>query len=274
MSQLRVFLNTPFPYLISKKERLLYAIFISVYSMLFIFAYGPFDIFEDDKILFSWYTLLGGVFLLLSQFVIRPLLGFKQFTLKSLLCWFLAEMIVISFLLNLFFSIDASPGAGAVLNYIVFLKQVFLITFPPFAIMIWYLLLQQKMHQVKPHNIPNSENDAKLIVLKADNDKVVLAIKATEIVCVKSAGNYLELFYLKGEQITKELIRYSLKEFQEETQNTSIIRIHRSYMVNPSFISSYKKTRKGYNLVLAPLNNETIPVSSGYKIGFEDALLK
>src|SRR5690606_17972154 len=87
-----------------------------------------------------------------------------------------------------------------------------------------------------------------LLIIDGENHKVILAIKYPQLVYIKSARNYLELFYLKGEVLTKELVRMSFKELEEKINDPNVIRIHRSYMVNTSHISSLKKTKKGYAL--------------------------
>ncbi|GAA3562960.1 hypothetical protein GCM10022395_11960 [Snuella lapsa] len=115
-------------------------------------------------------------------------------------------------------------------------------------------------------------NTNKLITITEESGKVSLAIKPNQLVYVKSAGNYLELFYLKGDKLAKELIRGSVKNFEAKIADNTIIRTHRSYLVNLQHLSSFKKTRKGYALTIQHVPNEIIPISPSYKLGFEDAL--
>jgi DNA-binding LytR/AlgR family response regulator len=111
-----------------------------------------------------------------------------------------------------------------------------------------------------------------LLVINGENNKVILAIKYPKLVYIKSAGNYLEMFYLKGEKLTKELVRMSFKELEGKINDPNVIRIHRSYMINTIHISSFKKTKKGYALHMQNCTEEVIPVSSGYKEAFEHIL--
>ena len=101
-----------------------------------------------------------------------------------------------------------------------------------------------------------------------------MAIKPDNLIYIKSAGNYLELFHLNSGKLTKELIRGSIKEFESKITKNIFLRTHRSYIVNLQYLSSFKKTRKGYALILEHVSDEIIPISSSYKQTFDDAIQK
>lgn len=113
-----------------------------------------------------------------------------------------------------------------------------------------------------------------LLTITGENNKTILAIKYQQLLYVKSAGNYLELFYLKNNTIAKELVRASLKELEANINYTNVIRVHRSYIINTQHISSYKKTKKGYAVLMDSIPDTVIPVSYGFKSTFETAVCK
>jgi DNA-binding LytR/AlgR family response regulator len=162
-------------------------------------------------------------------------------------------------------------------EFLLTLWQIGFVVVVPYTLFLWYAQIKQKMSSFreeiqysikKAGTVGNSE----LLILNGENNKVVLAIKYNQLLYIKSAGNYLELFYFTGEKINKELIRMSFKELDEILTDPKIIRVHRSYMVNTLYINSAKKTKKGYALNIQYIPEEKIPVSYGYKTQFEKVL--
>lgn len=221
------------------------------------------------------YIFIGGSVLFLTQFVLRPLFGLQKSKVYSLLLWCIFEMLLVTFVIHLFYS-PTSPTFLEKLNeYYITLEYVALLIIGPYLLFVWYLGLQHKFSSFKEleHNslTPNDSGN-ELLTITGENNKVVLAINYNQLLYVKSSGNYLDIYYLKGETASKELVRISLKELEAKITDSNIVRIHRSYMVNKHKISSFKKTRKGYKLIVQHAPEEILPVSLGYKDKFEEAL--
>ncbi|MEL6671609.1 MAG: LytTR family DNA-binding domain-containing protein [Bacteroidota bacterium] len=95
------------------------------------------------------------------------------------------------------------------------------------------------------------------ITLYGENKMDVLKIKEQELICISNAQNYVEIFFLEGGQLKKKLIRNSLKNLLAEFD--FLIRVHRSHLVNPHHIKSWKDS---HTLLLTQLE---VPVSKTYK---------
>lgn len=222
------------------------------------------------------YVFIGTAVLLLSQFLFRPILGVQKFKFYQFVLWAICEILVITFLVYLAYGPEFATFSEKVDEYFLTLKFVCLIILCPYILFVWYLAFRQKFSSYKKvaHNSlsidPNRGNE--LLTITGGNKKVLLAINYDQLLYVKSSGNYLDIYYLKGETASKELVRLSLKELEAKITDSSIVRIHRSYMVNKHKISSFKKTRKGYKLLVQHAPEEILPVSLGYKDKFEEAL--
>lgn len=59
-----------------------------------------------------------------------------------------------------------------------------------------------------------------------------LIIKKNTFLYAQSVGNYSYIYYLKKEIVEKELLRISLKNLEEQIGDATIIRCHRSYILN------------------------------------------
>ena len=104
----------------------------------------------------------------------------------------------------------------------------------------------------------------KQIAIPYKTDYVILAIE--KILCIEADRMYVNIFTTDDKKyvIAKKLSYYE-RLFEEES---NLIRIHRSWMVNLKKIKSYSKKEK--EIILN--TGKKIPVSQTYKIGFESLL--
>lgn len=261
------------PYLDSTKNKLMHIGFLTAFTIIFLTVYSPFNISEWDGSI-TGYVVVGSSILVVNHFLIRPVFGLKKLKLYQLIIIGAAEVLITAFGIYLFFGPEFPSLDQKVDEYLLTLKYVCLIVVSPYLLSLWFIASQQKLKSIQNSTLTNSLSSKKsiLISVKGENDKVVFAINSDQVVFVKSAGNYLEIHYLDGEIVSKELVRMSLKELEAMIANSGLLKIHRSYIINTQRISSFKKTRKGYDLKVQCFPHEALPVSSGYKANFEEAL--
>ena len=95
------------------------------------------------------------------------------------------------------------------------------------------------------------------IVLPAQNSWLYLNLE--EINYLESEGRYTTLYLADG---TKQQSTHSLKECQQVLENTTFIRIHRSFIINLRHIKHYSKGRDSY---IQMDNDVRIDVGKNYK---------
>ncbi|WP_159439023.1 LytR/AlgR family response regulator transcription factor [Maribacter ulvicola] len=222
------------------------------------------------------YVLIGGAILLCSQFVLKPLFGLQNFKIYGLILWCFFELLLVTSSIYFFYSPDLNTFPEKLAEYYLTFKHVTLLMLGPYLLFVWYLGLQHKFSSFQelaqhPPSYDTKKED-EMLTLTGENNKVILAIKYDQLLYVKSSGNYLDIFYLKGNSPAKEVVRMSLKELEGKIKNPNIIKTHRSYIVNKTHIASFKRTRKGYALIVQNVPFEQLPVSSSYKNTFEDVL--
>lgn len=107
------------------------------------------------------------------------------------------------------------------------------------------------------------ENDNSISLLD-ENDKEAIQFKISNLVFIKSAGNYVEV-YLNKEGIVKPiLLRSSLKKIENQLSNfEEIIRCHRMYIVNIVMISYTEGNSQGHKLSIKECDYK-VPVSRNY----------
>jgi hypothetical protein len=270
-------LKQEIPYLDSTGSKLLLIGFICLYSFIFINIYAPYNINKWGENYYWEFILIGFSVLIFTQFVLRTIFGPKRFKIYSLLPWGLMEMGLMAIIFEIAYSPPIRTLQEQVSEFLLTFWQISFVVVVPYTLFLWYAQIKQKMSSFREeiqYSIKNAgtEGNSGLLILNGENNKVVLAIKYNQLLYIKSAGNYLELFYYTGEKINKELIRMSFKELDEMITDPKVIRVHRSYMVNTVYVNSAKKTKKGYALNIQYFPEEKIPVSYGYKTEFEKVL--
>jgi LytTr DNA-binding domain len=108
--------------------------------------------------------------------------------------------------------------------------------------------LNRKLTEIKMHK-------EKLIHFVSDYKKDDLSILPSSLVLIKSADNYIELYYEKNGEVKKQLIRCSLKRANEIVKESDfIIRCHRTFIVNTNFITQIEGNSQGYKLYFEQLD--------------------
>ncbi|MEM9984460.1 MAG: LytTR family DNA-binding domain-containing protein [Bacteroidota bacterium] len=93
-----------------------------------------------------------------------------------------------------------------------------------------------------------------------------LEIPADRILYLESQRNYVKVVFWKGEKGEEALVRQTLSALEKQLEQTSIKRSHRSYLVNPQWITEISGNAQGLVLTLkSPEGNlHQVPVSRTY----------
>ena len=96
-------------------------------------------------------------------------------------------------------------------------------------------------------------------VLSVHADRKTHLVKLSNIVYLESAGEYVRLHLADG---TKLVTLFRLKNMESTLQSSQFMRVHRSYIVNLSYVSGYTKGR----IYLS--NDDYVPIGESYKEQF------
>ena len=103
--------------------------------------------------------------------------------------------------------------------------------------------------------------EAQKIEIKGEGSYEGLRLILNDVICIQSSDNYIEVFYLSGNQLKKSLIRNKLSIIADEFPE--LLRTHRSFIINPFHFSQWK-TEKGKLFVLL-FHHIEVPVSKTYQ---------
>jgi len=264
------FLKKPYPFNDDLKRNAKVIFFISIGIFAFLLLFQPLDISNlenTDKI----YLVAGlGVITFLTMSInlmVLPSLFPKIFLHREWIVW--KEI-----LWNLWLLFTISLGYFVLYKTLGIIEFEFNLIVTLIVIAIFPLTLLIVFNQdrlLRLHLKTATELNVKLKENKSVNDRLVhfdseyqkdkLSIKARLLLLIRSADNYIEIFWKDGDTVKRQLIRGTLVKAQELlSEYNFIFKCHRSYLVNVNFIDKVDGNSQGYKLYLENVEFE-VPVS-------------
>ena len=272
-------MNTKIPaYMYEKHNIIRLILFTAIFALLFINIFQPFGSREwyknisDFKYFFfsSLIILIGMLVVVVSRLLM--LVFVKKNTLSYLKygIWVVAEIISMSMFYALFTKFI--PKESASRDFLDILQRstlhASLVLLLPYAILWLYFSWREKnsiLQSIKQINNTAELPKKNLIAFLDEKGEFKISIVLENLLYVDSADNYATIHYLNKEKVSHFLIRNSLKWIEENlTKETSLVRCHRSYIVNLDNVKVLRKTKDGIFLELEALNTPDIPVSKTY----------
>lgn len=262
------FLNSDFNLLDKRKDRFFLVSVCLVFGMLFINLFVPFNInrwFSDSGFIqflrLSSYGIIVGVVLLFTQFPLRKLFKVQKFKISTYILWLFIEIVIISLV---YIFLYGNPLGNLINDFIFSLKYTFLGICLPYSFAL--LLIYYRKQRIEIAELKKQvwkQPVSRLTGFRDDKGKIQFSILTDDILLLESTDNYITVFYMLNGKIQRRLLRNTMKNMEEELRPQSVIRCHRSFMVNTQNIEFVQK--EGKELQLKIKHYETvIPVSQKY----------
>ena len=272
-------------------SQMLVVIISSLFALVFLTAYTP---FSDT----SWFQLgtnsrfigtvgfvgVGTFFLacsrLLMTFCVKRL---RHFAMWAYLLWlFLEIMLIAAFHTYLsYFQVRATSYS---LGFI-FGKSL-LITFialaVPYTIVDLMILLKdsrRKLTLTKSDTVASDDEvlpeHTEIINLMDNNGNLKLSVKLDNLFYIKAEDNYINVFYQRNGAVASYMLRCKMKTIEDNClDSSSLMRCHRSYIVNIDKVSVLHNEADGFVLEFEREGLESIPVSKTYSAKVLEAFNK
>ena len=175
MTSISKILKEEIPSLNNFRSRLLLAGLISLYALIFINIYDPFNLNIWER--YRHFPFVGIGILLLTQSAFHFI--FKSFRTKlySILLYCILEVLIISIVLFILENHKFNTFNEIINEYSITLRHVGLIIIAPYLIGLWYIHLRFKMSQLNDKIQTISVDDKKLISITDENGNLKMAIK-------------------------------------------------------------------------------------------------
>ena len=273
-------------FLVTKKNIRKLIFFTTVYSLVFINIFRPFNsetwipgINTINYFLYSsLMVLVGSALISISRilmyfFVKKISIGYLEY-----LIWIFAEISILAI-----FYVFLAYKVGYIDNFIIanpefaYWDAIFEILRKTIANTTWMLLIPYIISFLYLYNehllrdvIPEKDaqiiekEEEKIIQFKDEKNEVRFSLSSEKIVYIESSDNYCVIKYINNENLYEFMLRSTLKKLSEELADTPIKRCHRSFMINFEHVASLRKDGAEISLEFDIKGIKEIPVSKSY----------
>ena len=275
------FLNKPYPFNDDLKHNTKIIFFISLGVFMFLFLFQPLQI--DALATREKYFLVIGLgivtFLSLSlNLLILPslfprILKGTSWNVKKEIFWDLWILFTVSVGYFLYYKALGIMEFG--FNMIITLILIAIVPTSVLIVLNRHRLLRSHLKLANELNIKLQENKSipdKLVHFISDYQKDNLSIKVSLILFIRSANNYIEVFWKEDKEVKSHMVRCSLTKAEEILKDDKFIfKCHRSNMVNINYIDKIEGSTQGYRLYFEKVDFP-VPVSKNYVLKLKELI--
>lgn len=259
-------------YIYGKQNIVRLILWTALFALVFINIYKPFSstswykVSEFKFFVFSSLIILTGVLVVVLSRIILFHWGKRHaITVRAYAIWIVLEI----FFMSLFYTIYT-----LVLNPEREYMEVFndsavntsLVLLLPYSVLHLYFSYKEKERQLRLLEENQTEAAVRQSVFSFYDEKneLRLSVKRSNLLYLESADNYVCIRYLNKGQLTKFMLRNSLKAIEESLADTNVLRCHRSFMVNFDQVKVIRREKEGVYLELGIEKVPDIPISKTY----------
>ncbi|MCB0840666.1 MAG: LytTR family transcriptional regulator [Bacteroidetes bacterium] len=211
------------------------------------------------------FTAMTFLLSLLNEFILRPLF-FQKVTYQRIIIWSIWTFVLLGLANFWVYNIQGNWHdfhLRSAFEFIINCSTVYIFPLAGTFFFYRYHSLQQQFHQELIHKQSTIDPDQLIsFVGQGANDRITLSLE--DFIYAQSQDNYVELNYLVNGKLSKMLIRVSISQLAETVGNASIVRCHRSFLVNLFHVRSITGNSNGHRLQLNNIE-KPIPVSKSYQ---------
>lgn len=267
-------LNRRLPGYLTDKHNIVRLILLTAtFALLFINIYSPFGVEASLKVsrlqffLYSSGVILTGVLVVaISRIVMYQLVrrGLILLVYQYLL-WVAAEIICMA-LFYTFYELVILREERTFTDVLrVSVLNTSLTLLLPYSVLWLYFSWRDKKEKLMElTELPDPQAQKTMIPLRDDKGVLRISVKRPDLLYFQGSDNYVTVWYLSNDRLSKFLLRNTLKKMEDELTGMAIIRSHRSYLVNMDRVKLIRREKDGLLLELDTPSPVTLPVSRTY----------
>ena len=268
-------MNAP-KYLLHKDFLIGSVAFVVIFSLLFLLLYHPFSdtvwlsTDPEGTLLPSILFYMVGILILLgSKFLMMLYQIRRSFTVGRLLLWLFGEFVLIALAYLLFTShyigAEVSFSAKVILRTSYCVGLILAIPYAIFALIAGNLAKAEEINILKLNKEADIPSPSSPIIDFYDyTGALKISVASNSIYYIGSQDNYVEIRYELDGKLLNYLMRCRTTRLEKQLEGTSLIRCHRSFIVNIDNVSQFKRENARAFLVLSHPDAKKIPVSKSY----------
>lgn len=266
-------LQSPVPaYLLEKRNIVHLILFTAAFALIFINVYAPFGVdvwFNVSRWTLLLYssiiTLTGVLVVVISRIIMFKTRHRYKLKLGQYLVWVMAEV----FFMGLFYTLYQKLILGDLRFFpdlmVISAQNTALVLLLPYSVLWLYFSWSENKRKLESINSPDETALLMdMVHFRDERGTLRLSVKTDMLVYLEAADNYVYIYYLDGKRQIRQVLRNNLKKLEEELVRTSLVRCHRSYMVNSNRVVLIRREKEGLVLELDLPEKLNIPVSKSY----------
>lgn len=291
--KLKLFGNKELPgYLLEKNNVIRMILFTTVYSLVFINIFRPFNsetwIPNNNSTNYMMYSslmvLVGMVVVSISRMVMNFVVKKVSLTYPDYVIWLVSDAFIVSI-----FYVFIAYKVGFVDNYLndhpntTPWEAIYSIFWKSTANTVWMLLIpytisllfldnQYLKNRIK--EIGDRVPERNILHFKDEKGETRLSINVENVFYAESADNYVIIKYINNDKLVDFFLRTNLKKLSDDLRDTPIQRCHRSFMINLIHVTSLKKDQTEFIIQFDTTSIKDITVSKTYQEAIMEAFMK
>lgn len=237
---------------------------LSVFLILAIFQpFGTYTFQRPDKLLLlAGYGIIITLTALIMMRVLRLIFD-SWFDLKN---WSLIKELIVLGIITLitiiatyFYHYIMIGNSLSFSNFLYFMFIASTTAVFPLLLIVIIRYMQVKNYLDRQYLVAELAPKPDVLVLEGENKTEKLTLVRSELLFIKAADNYVELYLNKNNRLDRHLLRGTLSGMTAQLDE-DFLQVHRSYIVNLNHVTEMSGKSPNYQLVFENLE-ETVPVS-------------
>jgi len=268
-------METP-KYLLTFRFMIQTVVFIVLFSIFFMVLYQPssatawfgFSSIPRAAATLGYYLADIAVFVI-SKFLLYQIQRKHSITVLLYVLWIVGEIITVS-ILYILFAIYVAPDAQSfsmrlLINAFTCVPPILVI---PYAIMtLWAsnLARKEEFEMLRLNYKATMRGlDPQLLHLYDFKGELKMSVRSSAIYYIAAQDNYVQIIYDMDNEMCSYLLRCSTQKLEKMLEGTSLVRCHRSFIVNVDHVKFFRNEREGTALLLDSPDSKLLPVSKTY----------
>lgn len=272
-------INIP-AYMYERKNLIRLVLLTAAFALVFINIYKPFssenwyNVSQFKFFLFSSLIILTGVLVVVISRIIMYYHGKKHPINYGQYCvWILIEIAAMSTFYTIY-TLSLDSNRDIMLTFRSSVINTSLVLLIPYSVLTLFFSWQDKIRRLELLAESSFENKNEIIAFHDEKGEFRFSVKKENLLYIESADNYVVIWYLNKGNVTKYLLRNTLKAMETAFADTNILRCHRSFMVNFDQVKVIRREKSGVYLQMDINNVPDIPISRTYSEKASNWLLR
>ena len=263
-------------FMLRRKYQLESVFFIVLFSVIFMVVYQPFSatawfgLSPAPRLFVTLcFYLVAIAILVLSKQLFAYFHAERTLSVRTYLLWIAAEFVLIALTYTAFTAAFELSGSTLTLPLVGrIILCVSLILAIPYALITLYTAYRAQKEELNLMRLEQEQQQerptSRLIRFSDNNGIPKMAVEESALYYIESQDNYVRIYYELDEKLVSYMLRCKTQTLEESLLGTSLMRCHRSYIVNTQKINCFKNGHERGKITLSHPAAKPIPVSKSY----------